>query len=353
MRENPQRARREAVRLREGGFRFGRAALLHQVEREVRKRLCLAPPSSSARRKCHSPAGFRRLGQERAKLVVQDGIAGMGDNGAAREGERIRAPAWPASRETRLMKAQSARRSLAMMSFSAQGRAHNPRAQSHHARPQPWVQSPGTFLARATRNAEMTVARHYAVFALACLATLAASGDDARASAVTLLQVIPRPAAFEMRRGAFQLADGMRVLAPDPRAAPIARYLVELIARTRGVRLDIGDASAVSSGIRLSLGGTTDPSPEAYELDVTPESVEIRAADSRGLFYGAVTLWQLATADAGRARPTIPALRIKDAPRFAWRGLMLDSARHFQSPSSSSASSTGWRCTSSTCCTGT
>src|SRR5205814_1995305 len=57
------------------------------------------------------------------------------------------------------------------------------------------------------------------------------------------------------------------------------------------------------------------------------------AGDRRGLFYGAVTLWQLCTASAPvHGSITLPALHIVDAPRFRWRGLMLDSARHFQSP---------------------
>ncbi len=74
-------------------------------------------------------------------------------------------------------------------------------------------------------------------------------------------------------------------------------------------------------------------SPEAYSLDVTDDGITVRASDPRGLFYGAVTLWQLATADAADAGPAkIPQLSIEDGPRFAWRGFMLDSARHYQPP---------------------
>ena len=67
--------------------------------------------------------------------------------------------------------------------------------------------------------------------------------------------------------------------------------------------------------------------------DVSPERIVVSAGDSRGLFYGAVTLWQLLTAQRATAqRVAVPALTIDDAPRFRWRGLMLDSARHYQSP---------------------
>src|SRR5690606_25132879 len=68
---------------------------------------------------------------------------------------------------------------------------------------------------------------------------------------------------------------------------------------------------------------------EGYVLDVTRYGIRIAARDERGLFYGAATLWQLLSSSPGVAVP-IPALRIEDAPRFNWRGVMLASARHFQ-----------------------
>ena len=61
----------------------------------------------------------------------------------------------------------------------------------------------------------------------------------------------------------------------------------------------------------------------------------ISAATDAGLYYGAVTLWQLLSQSEGAASEIdVPALEIVDAPRFGWRGILLDSSRHFQSPSS-------------------
>jgi hexosaminidase len=64
--------------------------------------------------------------------------------------------------------------------------------------------------------------------------------------------------------------------------------------------------------------------PESYRLDVTPNGAVIVGADSAGLFYGRETLAQLAAA----GNP-IPAIHIEDAPRFRYRGMHLDVARHF------------------------
>jgi len=75
------------------------------------------------------------------------------------------------------------------------------------------------------------------------------------------------------------------------------------------------------------------PGPaESYRLAVDEHGVEISAPDAAGLFYGIQTLGQLLTPGAGAAedaRWVVPAVEIDDAPRFAYRGVMLDVARHF------------------------
>jgi hexosaminidase len=68
---------------------------------------------------------------------------------------------------------------------------------------------------------------------------------------------------------------------------------------------------------------------EGYRLVTNKAGATITASDELGLIHGAVTFWQLASQDAAHR---VPEVTISDAPRFAWRGVMLDSARHFQSP---------------------
>ena len=72
---------------------------------------------------------------------------------------------------------------------------------------------------------------------------------------------------------------------------------------------------------------------EGYRLVVTPDAIDLEASDVAGLRYGTVTLWQLAAGSAGTAgAPRFRPCASKTRPASRWRGLMLDSARHYQSP---------------------
>ena len=92
-----------------------------------------------------------------------------------------------------------------------------------------------------------------------------------------------------------------------------------------------GTGAAAHGAILLRLSGGQMP-PEGYRLDVTPDRITVTALRRAGLFYGAVSLWQLLTQEQSAATSIdVASVHIADAPRFAMRGLMVDSARHFQS----------------------
>ena len=168
-----------------------------------------------------------------------------------------------------------------------------------------------------------------------CLCT-----PEAHATVAKITDVIPAPARVEFYKGVFALRDGTVISIPrDPGVARIARYFADLMNQTCHVHLKIVEGSdearpmdaIVFRLIRHAHPGTN---PESYAVNVAPGGVVAEAGDVRGLFYAAVTLWQLSTATGSHEQGAIgiPAQDLTDSPRFPWRGLMLDSARHFQSP---------------------
>ena len=169
-----------------------------------------------------------------------------------------------------------------------------------------------------------------AILLSACLAAFCAPSwaDDI---AVTP-RLVPQPASLAPGRGSFVVDADTRVVARDDAARTAAAQFAGMLAASGPLRLRVEggrDARAIAFALDPSA---TWSSPEAYSIDIDARGVRVRAPDSKGLYYGAVTLWQLLTSgDPAAASVRLPALRIDDAPRFAWRGLMLDSARHFWS----------------------
>src|SRR5581483_9035139 len=146
--------------------------------------------------------------------------------------------------------------------------------------------------------------------------------------------LIPQPAELQPKSGSFKVDGGTSIIVPahDASARNTAQYLADLLERTRGLHMDVTEAKGASRAIVLQRAAKSDANhAEGYTLDVTPQGIRIEASDDAGIFYGAVTLYQLLTPDAKQGAVQVPALHISDSPRFAWRGVMLDSARHFQS----------------------
>lgn len=138
--------------------------------------------------------------------------------------------------------------------------------------------------------------------------------------------LLPTPTSVVAQGEGFVLAAGTPLVATDAGGRNAAARLAELMASS-GIRL--GPVAQRRSGIAIRFVRQTGLPPEGYRLTTSPTGATVTASDDAGLLYGAVTLWQLAT--QGRAG-VVSGITVTDKPRFGWRGLMLDSARHFQSP---------------------
>jgi len=123
-----------------------------------------------------------------------------------------------------------------------------------------------------------------------------------------------------------------------PEVEPVARFLSDLIGNTWQTRPRVVAIAGPDTGPSMHLSLTGDPAAlgdEGYELLIDPSRVELTAASPAGLYRGAQTIRQLLPPlveyTATYLRPLwIPTGRIVDKPRFAWRGAMLDVARHFR-----------------------
>ncbi|MEG0817925.1 MAG: beta-N-acetylhexosaminidase, partial [Brevundimonas sp.] len=167
---------------------------------------------------------------------------------------------------------------------------------------------------------------------LAALASASVVMAPAAMAEAPVGSVIPRPAAVTPAEGALVLSDATVLITPrgDAEALRAATYFADLMQRTRGLNLTVREGEAAPGAVVFRRA--PESAADAYSLDVTPRGAIITAGDFGGLLYGSISLWQLATAEAGQGAATIPAVAISDAPRFGWRGVMLDSARHYQSP---------------------
>ncbi|MFG3264962.1 beta-N-acetylhexosaminidase [Streptomyces bobili] len=147
-------------------------------------------------------------------------------------------------------------------------------------------------------------------------------------------EIIPAPRAVEGPTRCGVLLDDSTVLWAAPGTGSTERWLRATLGAALGLPLRPGPKEA-RGGVRLLVDDTL--GPEAYRLSVIADrGVEIRGGDPAGVFWGAQTLRQLLGPEAFRRAPVRPGTRygvphqiIEDGPRFHWRGLLLDVARHF------------------------
>lgn len=146
--------------------------------------------------------------------------------------------------------------------------------------------------------------------------------------------LIPLPAELIERHGSLKLGSIAEAAAPaglEAEAAVLNAWLARAkaaagVASAEGANRDGGadrsDGAIAPLGLSLdaALGG-----PEAYRLSISSDGVSIAAASPAGLVRAGATLYQLALSHPD----ALPCVEIRDEPRFAWRGFMIDAARSF------------------------
>ncbi|WP_460304807.1 beta-N-acetylhexosaminidase [Actinocorallia aurea] len=142
--------------------------------------------------------------------------------------------------------------------------------------------------------------------------------------------LIPVPRSLVPGQGVLTLGPGATLTAPDGRAATALRALLD---RATGLPFP-GPGPGAPATLALFLDGPASLGDEGYLLDVTEEGAVLRAHTDEGLFRAVQTLRQLLPPAIESPAPapgpwTVPCVSVEDGPRYAWRGVMLDVARHF------------------------
>ncbi len=142
-------------------------------------------------------------------------------------------------------------------------------------------------------------------------------------------QIIPIPQEIVMGQdGAFTLANGTKVLYPEgnEKMQKNAQFLADYVKELTGNTLSV-EAGTDGKGIVLQVT-PNEAQPEGYQLKVAADKVVINGGSEAGVFYGIQTLRKSIPAGQG-INVSLPAVEINDAPRFSYRGAMLDVSRHF------------------------
>lgn len=163
-------------------------------------------------------------------------------------------------------------------------------------------------------------------------------------SASAQVNLVPKPSDVRMLPGNFNWSNGLVAHYNDGSLKTAANYLVQVLNDRFQYQLGLSTLSIKNSTagtskkrIELSLLKNEGTNAESYELNISDDAIKITAASSKGIFYGIQTLLQLLplhdAASLSSGKLLIPQMMIKDEPRFAYRGMHLDVARHMQSVS--------------------
>ena len=156
--------------------------------------------------------------------------------------------------------------------------------------------------------------------------------------AVPVPRLIPQPASLTIGTGApFVITTSTAVVVPsDGAVSRVGEVLATMLRTPTGFPIPLAtEGAAPTSSFHLVLEDRPTLGEEGYELTVASDGVRLVAARPAGLFRGVQTIRQLLTDRVesemrlSRVNWAIPAVTIADAPRFPWRGAMLDVARHF------------------------
>lgn len=145
------------------------------------------------------------------------------------------------------------------------------------------------------------------------------------------INLIPKPQSLVTKEGAFKITSNTVIVSSDPFNGT---YLKDRINAATKYNLNVSKEKTADHTISILISPDYSLPKEGYELTVTPTEILAKASDKAGAFYAIQTLLQLMPATiygnaSGFEKWEIPAVEIKDYPRFTYRGMHLDVSRTF------------------------
>ena len=146
------------------------------------------------------------------------------------------------------------------------------------------------------------------------------------------ISIVPCPESITPGTGYFTFSGKTDFTVENEEQAEVARCFSALFTQAAGFTpcVKVGEKKG-----KISFLTDDALKSEAYHLEITPRQIIVKASDTKGFFYALQTIRQLlpasieGTAVAETADWSVPAMTIKDEPRFGYRGLMVDVARFF------------------------
>ncbi len=171
---------------------------------------------------------------------------------------------------------------------------------------------------------------------LLSLLFIAPGCKQSKEAIVNEYNIVPLPNQMIPQQGRFEISKKVRVIttACTPEVQTIADSLINRLKLTSGITMKQTFENITDEPVIRFVPQDGMPE-EGYKLSVTPQSITLSASTPKGFFYALQTLYQLlppavyGTEKVKNAEWSVPAVEIEDAPRFAYRGMMLDVCRHF------------------------
>lgn len=171
---------------------------------------------------------------------------------------------------------------------------------------------------------------------LLSLLFIAPGCKQSKEAIVNEYNIVPLPNQMIPQQGRFEISKKVRVIttACTPEVQTIADSLINRLKLTSGITMKQTFENITDEPVIRFVPQDGMPE-EGYKLSVTPQNITLSASTPKGFFYALQTLYQLlppavyGTEKVKNAEWSVPAVEIEDAPRFAYRGMMLDVCRHF------------------------